>query len=270
MARYVPDVTTNRWVIISTVRTKRPDLTKPVPDKICPFCEGNENLTPPETYRVGGGEANKPGWKIRVFANKYPITDIHEVIVHSTDDKKDIYELEDSHVIEIFKTYRNRINVNKEHGNVLVFCNHGISAGASLTHPHSQLVVVPHQIKFDILHRETLNNILIDNNHFVAYCPEFSQWPYEVWIAPKETNYLFCDIDDEKINDLALLTKRIVSGLCKKFKDLNYNYYIHHGRDWYLRIIPRTIHRAGFELGTGLSVNIADPALAAKELQQEL
>ncbi len=59
--------------------------------------------------------------------------------------------------------------------------------------------------------------------------------------------------------------------LDKKFKkenDVPYNFYIYHGSDWYLRIIPRLIHRAGFELGTGLSVNIVDPTNAAKEYKE--
>ena len=49
-----------------------------------------------------------------------------------------------------------------------------------------------------------------------------------------------------------------------------YNFYIYHGPDWYLRIIPRLVHREGFELGTGLSVNIVDPSVAAQEYKTGL
>ena len=47
----------------------------------------------------------------------------------------------------------------------------------------------------------------------------------------------------------------------------SYNFYIHHAKNWFLRIIPRLVHRAGFELGTGLSVNVIDPTIAAEELK---
>jgi hypothetical protein len=46
-----------------------------------------------------------------------------------------------------------------------------------------------------------------------------------------------------------------------------YNFYIYPKKNWYLRIIPRFVHRAGLELGTGLNVNIVDPGAAALELK---
>ena len=92
MAKYVPDIKTQRWVIVAPARKGRPDDAKPA-KSVCPFCTGNEALTPPEVYRIGGGEKDKPGWKVRVVPNKFPITDIHEVIIHSPDNEKDIVEL---------------------------------------------------------------------------------------------------------------------------------------------------------------------------------
>lgn len=79
MAKYVPDVKTQRWVIVSPTRTKRPDSVseekKTEPAKTgCPFCTGNEAATPPEVYRIGNGEKDGPGWAVRVVPNKFPIT----------------------------------------------------------------------------------------------------------------------------------------------------------------------------------------------------
>ena len=210
--------------------------------------------------------------------NKYPITDIHEVIIHSPNHDKDIEDLKIEEVRLLLKVYRERYVEHKQDGHVMIFCNHGKHAGASLTHPHSQLVVIPRQINLDTLVREPMMNIIEDNHAFVTYCPDFSQWPYEVWIAAKEKESTFGDIDEEGIRDLAEILQRALKRLKRKHQEpevkkihreapFAYNFYIHHSKNWFIRIIPRLIHRAGFELGTGLSVNIIDPIEAAKELQ---
>ncbi len=305
MAKYVPDVNTKRWMVLSQVRTNRPSdssSTKPFDfaqgkpfDKAsfgkaqdkpfdsaqgrpeCPFCEGNEHLTPPEVYRVGTGEKDKPGWLVRVVPNLFPITDVHEVIIHSPHDRHDINELSIDHVTKLFTVYRDRYRAHENDGHVLIFCNHGLHAGASLLHPHSQLVVVPKQINLDALTLEPIANVVIDNTYFVTYCPDFSQWPYEVWIAPKERGTKFGDSRDNELSDLASLVQQTLRRLEAVFaaswkragqRDMFvYNYYIYHGDNWFLRIIPRFIHRAGFELGTGLNVNIVDPSEASQRLR---
>lgn len=281
MAKFVPDVKTQRWIVIAPARIDRPDeQTQPQTVKICHFCPGNEANTPPEVMRVGGGEKDKTGWEIRVVPNLYPITDIHEVIIHSPSHKKDIEELPLEHVVSLLTVYRSRFAANRGSGQVMIFCNHGEHAGASLAHPHSQLVVLPKQINLDALVREPVMNIVDDNNYFYTYCPDFSQWPYEVWIAPKvEGAATYADIGDEELKDLAFILQRTIKRLSilyhkpetKKihaFAVFAYNFYIHHGSNWFIRIIPRLVHRAGFELGTGLSVNVVDPTEAARELKE--
>lgn len=276
MARYVPDVLSRRWVILSPQRLSRPEDIAVSKEKICPFCQGNEAMTPKEVFRIGEGEADKPGWKVRVIPNKYPITDFHEVIIHSPYHDKDIEDLPSEHVALIIKAYCQRFNFYRKQGQVLIFDNHGQHSGASLTHPHSQLVVIPFQINLDTLSREPLSNLVEENRFFDVYCPDFSQWPYEVWIAPKKEKGTFGDITEEESNDLAYLIKTIIKKLHLIFEQkkltplesFGYNYYIYPQENWYIRIIPRFIHRAGFELGTGLSVNIVDPTMAANELRK--
>lgn len=282
MAKYVPDVKTQRWVVIAPGRTKRPDDSLLAPSAArCPFCTGNESLTPPEVYRIGDGAKDSPGWQVRVVPNLYPITDIHEVIIHSPDDTKDIEELPLDQVTRIVTSYRDRYCFYKESGHVLIFCNHGLHAGASLTHPHSQLVVVPRQINLDTLSREPLANIVEENTFFRTYCPDFSQWPYEAWIAPKGVGAKFCDVTDGELPDLAQVLQTAIQRIKAVYDDptsvihhaeipFGYNYYIYHGVNWYIRIIPRFIHRAGFELGTGLNVNVVDPSQAAERLRARL
>lgn len=283
MAKYVPDAGSQRWVIIAPGRKKRPeDVGKPKPitpqQSGCPFCEGHEAMTPPELYRIGTGDANTPGWDVRVVPNKFPITDIHEVIIHSRNNDDDIEDLPIEQVAKILTAYRDRYRAHEHDGQVLIFCNHGLAAGASLAHPHSQLVVIPKQINLDSVSREPVSNVVEDNTYFVSYCPDFSQWPFEVWIAPKKDDESkFGDIDSTVITDLAAVLQRAIQRtraifnaktLKPVYPDTSfvYNYYIYHGTHWYLRLIPRLVHRAGFELGTGLSVNIIDPTEAATQL----
>ncbi|MBI4100812.1 hypothetical protein HY439_03700 [Candidatus Microgenomates bacterium] len=274
MAKFVPDSKTHRWVIISPHRIKRPgadELGQKKEKGVCPFCMGNEKETPPEVFRIGEGEADNPGWQVRVVPNKYPITDIHEVIIHSPDHEKDISRLTPDQARQVLVAYRERYQAHQNDGKVLIFCNQGLQAGASLAHPHSQLVVLPDQINLDVVGLEPVCNIICKTNFFWVYCPDFSQWPYEVWLAPVESGnqgQKFGSITDLALNDLTQLLQEILQKLNQLFPNLYYNYYIYPGESWYLRIIPRLVDRAGFELGTGLSVNVKDPAEAAKELRE--
>ena len=276
MSKYVPDVISHRWVIIASGRLARPEdgKKKKRKGKKCIFCPGNEQLTPEEVYRVGPGELNAPGWQVRVITNKFPITDYHEVIIHSPDHKKNIEDLPQKQIVAVLQAYKERFNFFRKSGQVLIFCNNGEHAGASIEHSHSQLVVIPMQINLDTLAKEPINNVVQDTQSFMTYCPDFSQWPYEVWIAPKDGRGRFGDLTDDQISEMATILQQTLLQLKKiylhhKLADMEfaYNYYIYPGHNWYLRIIPRFIHRAGFELGTGLNVNIIDPAEAALELR---
>lgn len=274
MSKYVPDIMSRRWVIISAQRLGRPKDSKKTSH--CPFCPGHEEDTPPEVLRFGKGEPNKPGWLVRVIPNQFPITDFHEVIIHTPEREKELEALPLSHLELIFKSYRDRYNYYKKKGQVLIFCNHREHAGASLKHSHSQLVVLPFQINLDTLSREPLNNLVENNHDFIVYCPDFSQWPYEVWITPKKEGLIFGDIADDEIKNLVEIFQRTLASLKKiyishNFSDIpfSYNFYIYPKENWYLRIIPRFVYRAGFELGTGLNVNIVDPMSAARQFKQE-
>jgi len=289
VAKFVPDLSTNRWVIIAEDRSKRPqeEQTPKSAVKFCFFCPGYEKIPGEELYRIGTGGAYEIGWKVRVIKNKYPITDFHEVIIHSPSDTDDIDKLPIDQVKLILQTYKERFNANFENGHVIIFNNVGEMAGASIRHPHSQLVVVPRQINLDTLSQEPVQNVLVDNANFVVYCPEFSQWPFEIWVAPKKKDTYFGEITDLEIADLAPILqdalKRLITRLTVKdsghfdpgvpmvhFKGAPaYNFYIHHDKNWYIRIVPRLVHRAGFELGTGLAVNTMDPTDAVNILKED-
>ncbi len=168
---------TKEWVIISTERAKRPeefstpheelDARENVPD--CPFCEGNEALTPPETlsYRAFGTKPNTPGWWIRITPNKFAAVmpdgslqrekidefyrhmggfGEHEVLIEHPKHNMTIATMEEKQVEEIFLAYRERyttLSQDPRIEQVLIFKNHGAGAGTSVRHPHSQIIATP-------------------------------------------------------------------------------------------------------------------------------
>lgn len=167
------DPITGRWVIISTDRAKRPSdfIRESVEIKgtgFCPFCYGHEDKTPPEVLAYGrnGGQANKPGWRVRVVPNKFPALGIegdldrqgeglfdkmngigaHEVIIETPDHATTLATLSEKGMEEVLWAYRDRVldlKNDRRFRYILIFKNHGEAAGASLEHSHSQLIALP-------------------------------------------------------------------------------------------------------------------------------
>jgi UDPglucose--hexose-1-phosphate uridylyltransferase len=166
------DPVVGRWVIMATERGKRPsdfklkrDQRKGAP---CAFCAGMEQMTPPEVlaYRENGSQPNGPGWRVRAVSNKFPALRIegaagrrgdglydlmngigaHEVLVESPDHDRGLADLEQHQIEELLWAYRERtldLAHDERFRYVLIFKNHGVEAGASLEHPHSQLIALP-------------------------------------------------------------------------------------------------------------------------------
>lgn len=275
MANYILDSTGTNVVICNPERAKRTGIDG---KKFrCPFCPGNEIDTPPEIMRLGEGKGTERGWTLRVVPNKFLITDIHEVIAHSPDHEKNIEDFDLNKVKEIVETYQKRFNFLKDKGQVFIFSNFSLPSGASLSHPHSQIIVVPNEVKTKTLKAEPVINLVEQNSSFVAYCPTYSEWPYEVWIRPvqpRRLDVVFGKLDDGQLGDLA----EILQSMIKKIKKIHdtthysknpfgYNFYIYPYDNWYLRIIPRFILRAGVELATGIMVNSVTAENAASDLK---
>lgn len=258
--KFVTDVARHKWVIVSESRRNY----KPPTDK-CPFCP-EQAKNHKELFQLEG---------IRAIANDFPRVELDEVVI-TPDHYKDIDEMPTEQIINLLRVFCERFNYHQKNGKVFIFQNHDLYAGASIPHPHSQLIVIPFDVPVEPSLREPIKNIILETNFFTAYCPEFSQWPYEVWLAP-HNNKTFGDITDEQLLDLAKILKGILGGMVQKFeikkemvkkgigKEFPYNFYIYHGDNWYLRIIPRLMRHGGFELSTGLHINTVDPATAAKE-----
>lgn len=253
-----------KWIILAIGRAHRPDVAKGA-EPVCPFCLGKEGEEK-EVYRVGG-KANDSNWQIRVVPNKFPFAPIHEIIIHSPDHHKNFGQLSLSQVELIFQTYRQRYNTHKDKGQVYIFHNRGEAGGESLPHPHTQLAVVAFDVKMDIprlASEEELPTVSKDQQaqetkHFILFCPKTSQWPDEVWIAPKKRGRGYGEIVDDEIVDLSYAITRLVEIFDLRHDyEFPFNFYIYPGGDWYLRLIPRAKVLGGFEIGTGIFINTQD------------
>ncbi len=166
------DPVLGRWNIINTEAPAGPDAFEQdrgvMGGGACPFCYGNESMTPPEIYAVRppGSAPNGQGWQLRVIPNKFPALKIegdldrkglgvfdlcngvgaHEVIVETPDHKRQMADLtleELSHVIRAYKARSLDLRGDRRLKYTLIFKNVGLSAGASLEHGHSQLIALP-------------------------------------------------------------------------------------------------------------------------------
>lgn len=255
--KFLHDSASNKWIISAPRRAKRPDVAKEV-SPLCPFCVGNEDLEA-EIYRVGG-EKGDQNWQIRVIPNKFPFAPIHELVIHSPDHHKNIGELPLAQVELIFQVYKNRFNAHRNNGQVYIFNNRGEAAGESLPHPHTQIVVIPKDVRHEIPMLTVVPQDKLETSMFDIFCPATSQWPDEVWITPKKSGRMYGDISDEELKDLSFVMQRLIMILdLRHGHEFPMNFYIYPGNNWYIRLIPRVKTLGGFELGTDIFVNTQDP-----------
>jgi UDPglucose--hexose-1-phosphate uridylyltransferase len=145
---------------------------------------------------------------------------------------------------------------------ILVFRNRGAQAGTSLIHPHSQAIAT---------------GMVPENPSFLAFVPYAAEVPFEIWILPKQHQASFGQISDESKLDLAVSLRDILGRLHLRLKNPDYNYIIvtspQYKADepqlhWYLQIRPRLTTRAGFEIGSGISINPSLPEADADFLNK--
>ncbi len=322
------DPISNRWVIVNIEEPQR-DFAPTVHErssKTCPFCPGNEAMTPPEILAAGrkSGGKDGPGWQVRVLPNKFPALRIeetpnksangvydkiggygaHEVIIETPDHDKDLSALPIEHVETVLRVYRDRCQDLRRDPRlkyILIFKNYGAAAGASLEHPHSQLIalpIVPSRVQSevkggqrhhdrsdrclfcDMLDQEETEKerIVFSGGGFLALQPFASRFPFETWILPRAHEASFDSIAEDRLRGLATVLSETLTRLKSRLGDPPFNLMIHTlpltGRDsdtfhWHIEIIPHLTQVAGFELGTGFYVNPTPPELAAAMLRGE-
>lgn len=328
------DPVSREWVIIASERAKRPTdfapkeaPAAPTPHVAnCPFCVGNESMTPPELFVLPTKNPTQESekWRVRVVPNRFPALvpgngdlqrfDVgpydrmagigaHEVVIETPDHSKTVGLMEVEAVYDLLETYKQRYNFLRQDQNlkyILIFRNHGRIAGASLAHPHSQIIGTPtipqmvwddirgvnqyfgyrqrcvfcHKLEYEL---EAKERIVVEGVHFVSMAPYASRYPFELWILPHRHYGTFTHMDEAEQRDLAKVLRETLARLYYCLSDPPYNYSLHtspcddHSKydfHWHIEITPRLSTAAGFELGTGIYINPTPPEHAAQYLRE--
>lgn len=327
MPEFRQNMATNEWVIIATERAKRPEDFKktkeerpPLPEYCdeCPFCAGNEDKTPPATYTI----EEKGKWSVRVVPNRFAALQKHiplrhdhvgrfykasgygiaEVIIETPMHNVTLATMELSAVQDVVTTYKQRyLDAGKQSqiSFINIFRNHGVRAGTSLEHSHSQLIAMPiipphirnpieQAVRYydthgtciycDMLSEEMRlkDRIILETDYFVAYAPFASRTPFEVRIMPKRHQASFANIAGNELPDFAFFLQNILARIFLRLDNPDYNFIIRSApvgdedakyNHWYMVIIPKLTTPAGFEIGTGIYINITYPEQCAEFLR---
>lgn len=320
------DLVTGDWVIIATGRAKRPDefvIKDRAQEDNSPSLFEHPEETGQEKdvliYKAGEDE-----WSLRVFPNKYPAVShghsarsleegpyfsmtgvgYHEVVV-TRDPKKHIALMDDWRVAEILDAYQERYLSLMNKSNVQyiqIFHNHGKEAGASIAHPHSQIMALPvlapyvksildgaerfyrnhHERVYSLMinyEREVKKRVVFENDDFVVFAPFASRVAFGLWVVGKRPNPYFERITDEEKFTCAEALQKALQSLYWGLDNPPYNFYINtapaSGADadhfqWHIEIVPRTSVWAGLELATGIELSTIQPEVAAEYLRSKL
>jgi len=312
---------TGRWVTIAADRALRPVDFAPRqlavesdPTRACPFCPGNEEATPPalETYGPDGH------WQVRVVPNLYPAfagddpmsvshlgpvftqataSGIHEIIVLTPDHQAGWADLDERDAGLVMAALRDRLEEHARHANVratLGIVNHGREAGASLSHPHGQLIGVPFVpadiaeersgfVRFEgscllctIVDAESSagHRVVHEDDRVIVLCPYWSGTPYEMLVVPKEHEMQIQHASPRDVVAVGRAVRVALRRLRTVVGDVAYNLVFHSGPHhqhddqfhWHVHALPRLSTTTGFEQGTGVLINIVAPEDAAQQL----
>jgi UDPglucose--hexose-1-phosphate uridylyltransferase len=247
----------------------------------CPFCEGREERTPPETFRVGGGEPNTPGWTVRVVPNLYPVFERHEVVVSTPRHVHSFAELMDEEVDGVATAWRERASAARGAGfpYVHALLNEGREAGASLPHSHTQLAWlknVPPAVEAEgdecavcrhvAAERESGERVVVDQDGLLVSAAYGGRLPYELLIAPLE-HPPADGFESELLAPGLRLLRESLRRLHVLEGPLPLNAWLHDTGHWHLEVVPRLTVFAGIELGAGIYVNSVAPESAAEDLR---
>ncbi len=296
------------WVSLSKDRSKRPfdfhrTPIQSIPGSICPFCPGNELLTPPDLLSYPAHEGT--GWRLRAFLNKFPAIDAHEVIVESPEHRASFGELPVSASVDLLAAVRDRILDRKQDPAleyVQFFKNNGPGSGASLSHPHSQLMalpIVPGQIQLeldgslqhyeehsrcifcDLLELELgqRERVILENEHVLVLAPYAPRFAFETWVIPRAHQSHFETTGEAVLRAVGEALHTIAQRLEAVLDSPPYNFLLHTAPlqeplmphyHWHVEILPRMGGVGGYEFGTGCFINAVMPEESAAVLREAL
>ena len=312
---------TGRWVTVvpsranrSTDFAPRAQQVESDPQSSCPLCPGADRDEAPLVESV---DANG-NWKMRVIPNRYPAFEgdeslavrnlgpvhvmaeasgTHEVFVFQPEHTQRLDMFSDEVIADLMATLKGRLVAHANTPNIRytqAIVNHGREAGASLAHPHGQLLGLPF-VPGEILEEEraferfkggcivcttaeaeaNAERFVLDNEHASVICPFWSSSPYEMLIMPKSHKQHLCDSSDEELTGVGLAIRDALAHLVKTLGDIAFNLVFHTAPShhtgmyhWHVHLFPKLTTTAGFERGTGVMINIVAPEHAASELRK--
>lgn len=321
------DLVSGDWVVVATGRAKRPQEFSEhrpqlfrQPKASCPFEKTHKDAV--SLYSLDG-RSGKTNWWVEVIPNKYPAfgqgvcnffhkvgphqwtegVGVHEVVV-TQDHQRSFAEMSHEEVELVIRAYQDRFLSLQNHDcveYVSIFHNHGRQAGASISHPHSQIIAIPvippdvdrslkgsaryfHEHKSCIhclllrYEMRTRDRLVYENDFFAALAPFASKTAFELRIFPKKHSAHFEMILSKERLALANILKVSLSKLFKGLRRPDYNFFLHTAPvraanefehyHWHLEILPKTATWAGFEIGTGIEISTIAPETAAAFLRK--
>jgi len=293
--RQLVDPTTGRTILMAPQRQQRPIHTGPARvARPCPFCPGQEHETPPElsAVRAPGSAADRPGWRVRAFANKYPACAHHEVIAEGDRHCEQPSDLDVSVWRDTLLVWQQRtaaIELRADVRATFLFKNVGAAAGASIAHNHSQLLgltTVPPRLLLELAQARAAGRcpwcadlatagaggrVVFAAAAHTVLVPDPPKLPFETWLLPNrcDDDFLSTDLDSAAAALHALFVA--VAGALGKPA---FNMWLHRmpgeAFHWHLELQPRTGQMAGLELGGDMYINSVPAAAAAARLRSAL
>ena len=327
MNEFRQDLTSGDWVLFSAGRAKRPHEERKKEDYYqpkdgCPFEQPEKS-----GQKIVWGWPDNENWRVMVVKNKFPAVESgssgldrqigpfnlydaagdHDVIIYREHDLNfsDFSVDQGVDAVRVYKKrYREMAEASSDSEHIMIFHNYGREAGASIYHPHSQIIslpILPPDISrsiygsfryyrankkkvYDVIVEWELaqkKRIIYENDMFVVFCPFVSKFPYEVRIFSRDSHAHFEKMPDEFDKYLADALMNALAKIKRALGDPSYNFFVHTAPakenklenfhefySWHIEILPKFSVSAGFELGTGLDINVVDPDMAAEELRK--
>ena len=204
---------------------------------------------------------------------------------------------------DLFRTMKARYKYFEKIDNVqyvMPIYNHGPEAAASIEHPHSQIfasAIVPNIIARELTHtglyfsenkscafcdlisheQKQNTRVLFENKDFIAFNFYAARFPFEAWIIPKNHKDHFDNISDAEAESLSEIAILLFGRLNEVLNDPPLNFFIHSAPvdgskespsyHWHIEVAPRLSNYGGYELGSGVIIDIIAPEQAAEYLR---
>jgi UDPglucose--hexose-1-phosphate uridylyltransferase len=284
MSLVIFDPLTGEYSLAGTTRESRPNEFLGGPEDRCAFCPGSEDRTPPEIARI----ANERGdWLARVFANKYPAVTppdgMHEVIV---DSPHHAHEVTRSGLALWRDRYTSALTFSPA-AHPALFKNSGLHSGATILHPHTQLVVLRDRptrmqamldctreyrkkhascLLCDERERARSHELAVyEDAHVAMFTRSEARFSSGLTVLPRECVASLASSDARVWQAVGDAVIRAASGLASFAPGgVPYNILVvsdaHAECDdfhWHIELVPRYFTLAGFELLTGNFIRTA-------------